>query len=309
MSGRHIHLSAESMQALLDGELPRREATMLRAEIASCARCTSEFEAWEMLFDDLGELPLMAPSDHFRDAVLDRLPAEQERPALAGLFGRRDARGHATSTEILEHLDGRLAARSALRLEEHLAACGSCRSEMDGFHQVVTRLEDLAPLAPQPGFGEAVMARIRIEQMAAVVMAPTTRWGRVKAWVQAHRPSSSRGWAAAMGLGTAPAVVAALMIHTVFSFEQVTLGSLLSFVGFKLSGWWTTGVAWLEGWAGSVPGLARGLDVLQVLGASPTLLAAIAALSSVTVLGAAWILYRNLIVPTGEEGRYAQVSL
>ena len=148
--------------------------------------------------------------------------------------------------------------------------------------------------------------------IAAPDHALRTNWGdqgRVKAWARAHRPSSSRGWAAALGLGTAPAVVAALMIHTVFSFEQVTLGSLLSFVGFKLSGWWTTGVAWLEGWAGSVPGLARGLDVLQVLGASPTLLAAIAALSSVTVLGAAWILYRNLIVPTGEEGRYAQVSL
>jgi len=309
VSERHIHLSAESMQALLDGELPRREAASLRAEIASCPRCSSEFEAWEMLFDDLGELPLLAPSEHFQDAVLDRLPTAEQRPALAGLFGRRDAGAHATADELLEHLDGRLAARSARRLDEHLAACGSCRSEMEDFHQVVTRLEGLEPLAPSPGFGEAVLARLRIEQMAAVAMAPTTRWGHVVAWARAHKPSTSRGWAAALGMGTAPAVVAALVIHTVFSFEQVTLGSLLSFVGFKLSGWWSTGLAWLEGWAGSVPGLARGLDVLQILGTSPTLMAAIAALSSATVLGAAWILYRNLIVPSGEEGRYAQVSL
>ncbi|MEJ2540833.1 MAG: zf-HC2 domain-containing protein [Gemmatimonadota bacterium] len=307
MSERHRHLSAERMQALLDGEFPAREASALRSEIAACARCSAEFEAWETLFDDLGELPAFEPSVHFGDRVMDQLSIPARRPALAGLLVK-DAPGHATPEQMLEHLDGRLAARTSVRLEEHLEACAACRGEMEGYHSLLSRLDGLQEFAPSPGFGEAVMASVRIQQMAAVVMAPTTRSGRIVSWVREHLPSSSRGWAAALGVGTVPAVIAALVIHTVFSFEQMTLGSLLSFVGFKLSTLGSGMTAWLQGWIGSTPVLTRSLDVLQALSASPTMLAAAAVLSSATVLGAAWILYRNLIVPTGEEGRYAQVS-
>ena len=308
MSGSHRHLSAEAMQALLDGDLPGREARRLRAEIDACPRCHAEFEGWQTLFDDLGDLATLEPSTHFRDRVLDQVRVPDRRPALAGLLSRKDQKGHATAEELLEQLDGRLAARSATRLEAHLQQCSACRTEMDGLHSVVSRLEGLDRLAPSPGFGEAVMASVRIQQMAAMAMAPTTRTGRIAAWVRAHLPSSSRGWAVALGVGTAPAVIAALVIHTVFSFEQVTLGSLLSFLGFKLSSAASGMMAWLEGWVGATPMLTRGLDAVQALGGSPSLLAAMAVLSSATVLGAAWVLYRNLIVPSGEEGRYAQVS-
>jgi hypothetical protein len=112
----------------------------------------------------------------------------------------------------------------------------------------------------------------------------------------------------ALGVGTAPAVIAALVIHTVFSFEQVTLGSLFSFLGFKLSALGRGTTAWLQGWAGSSPLISPGLETVQALGGSPALLAATAVLCSATVFGAAWVLYRNLIVPSREEGRYAQVS-
>lgn len=308
MSGSHRHLSAEAMQALLDGELPAREARRLRGEIDACPRCHAEFEGWQTLFDDLGDLAALQPSAHFRDRVLDQVQAPGRRPALAGLLGRKDERSHATAEELLDQLDGRLAARSAARLEAHLQECRTCRTEMEGYHSVVSRLEHLERLAPSPGFGEAVMASVRIQQMAAMAMAPTTRTGRIAAWVRARMPSSSRGWAMALGVGTAPAVIAALVIHTVFSFEQVTLGSLISFLGFKLSSAASGMMVWLEGWIGATPLLTRGMDALQALGASPSLLAAAAALSSATVFGAAWVLYRNLIVPSGEEGRYAQVS-
>ena len=308
MSTSHRHLSAEAMQALLDGELPAREARRLRVEIDDCPRCHAEFEGWQMLFDDLGDLSELQPSSHFQDRILDQVKMPTPRPALAGLLGRKDDRSHATTDELLEQLDGRRAARASERLEAHRHECGACRTEMDGLHSVVSRLEQLEHWTPSPGFGEAVMASVRIQQLAAVAMAPTTRSGSVMAWLRAHVPSSNRGWAVALGVGTAPAVIAALVIHTVFSFEQVTLGSLLSFLGFKLSTAASGLTAWLEGWVGSTPVLTRGLEALQALGGTPSLLAAAAVLSSATVFGAAWVLYRNLIIPSGEEGRYAQVS-
>lgn len=308
MNESHRHLSAEAMQALLDGDLPAREARQLRVEIDACPRCSAEFEGWQTLFDDLGDLGELQPSVHFQDRVLSRVEAPKRRPALAGLLGRRNERVHATGEELLEHLDGRLAARDSTRIEAHLEECTACRAEMEGYHSVVSRLEGLDRLAPSPGFGEAVMASLRIQQMAAVAMAPTTRSGRLMAWVRGHLPSSSRGWAVALGVGTAPAVIAALVIHTVFSFEQVTLGSLFSFLGFKLSSLTRGMTAWLQGWAGSSPLVSPGLETLQALGGSPALLAGTAVLCSATVFGAAWVLYRNLIVPSREEGRYAQVS-
>jgi anti-sigma factor RsiW len=296
------------MQALLDGDLPAREARRLRGEIDSCPRCTAEFDGWQTLFDDLGELAELEPSIHFQDRVLGQVQAPARRPAMAGLLGRKDERTHATGEELLEHLDGRLAARTSTRIEAHLKECAPCREEMEGYHSVVSSLEGLDRWAPSPGFGEAVMASVRIQQMAAMAMAPTTRSGRFMAWVKDHLPSSSRGWSMALGVGTAPAVIAALVIHTVFSFEQVTLGSLFSFLGFKLSTLFGGMAAWMEGWVGSSPVLTPAVEAVQALGGSPALLAAVAALCSATVFGAAWVLYRNLIVPSGEEGRYAQVS-
>ena len=97
---------------------------------------SAEFEGWQTLFGELGELELHAPSVGFEARVLESLPAPRRQRLLAGLFGRRDAKAHATSEELQEHLDGRLAARASTRLEEHLGRCASCRTEMDALHQV-----------------------------------------------------------------------------------------------------------------------------------------------------------------------------
>lgn len=308
MKDTHIHIDAERMQALLDGDLPVEEARVLRADLEGCPRCLAEFEGWETLFQDLGELPVLAPSPAFRERVLEELPASGRQRLLAGLFGRRDAREHASSQELQEHLDGRLAARASARLEEHLSHCTPCRAEMDGLHQVVTALDDLPVLAPSPGFSEAVLASVRIQQMAQVAMAPTTRRARLANWVRARIPSSSRGWAAALGVGTAPAVTLALILQAVFSHDLVTVGSLFSFLGFKLSGM-VDGVAGVLGrLVADNTLLGQGWSVVQAVSASPALAAGAAVAVSGTCLAAAWILYRHLVFPTGEEGRYAQAS-
>jgi anti-sigma factor RsiW len=305
---RHTHISTERMQALLDGDLSAREASFVRGELDRCPRCHAEFEAWEALFQDLGDLPVLTPSVEFRERVMAELPARSHQRLLAGLFGRRDAREHASPEELQEHLDGRLAARASARLEEHLSRCATCRTEVEGLHSVVTSLEALPVLEPSPGFSEAVMASLSIQRMAEAAMAPTTRRERALAWVRSHMPASGRGWAAALGMGTAPAVVVALAVQAVFSHELVTLGNLLSFLTFKLSGI-------LDGVSGMLAGLVAENALLgqvwavaQTVGASPALTAATAAALSGTCLGAVWILYRNFVFPSGKEGRYAQAS-
>lgn len=306
MKTSHIHLAPERIQALLDGDLPAREARALRAEAESCPRCRAEIEAWEVLFQDLGSLPVLAPSGAFRERVMEHLPAQRRQRVLAGLFGRRDARSHATGEELQEHLDGRLAARESVRLEEHLDRCGACRREMDALHAVATELEALPVLAPAPGFGEAVMARLRVQQMARVALSPTTRRERVAAWVRARIPSSGRGWAAVAGVGTAPAVTLALVVQAVFSHEAVTLANLFAFFRFKLSAAADTVGGLLAQWTADYAAVARIWDVAQTVASSPALAAATVAWVSVMCMGAVWVLYRNLVLPGGEEGAYAQ---
>lgn len=307
MKDRHTHLDAERMQALLDGDLPDREAAAVHAEIAECTRCRAEFEGWQTLFGELGDLELHAPSADFEARVLENLPAPRRQRLLAGIFGRSDDRAHATSEELQEHLDGRMAARASARLEEHLGQCAPCRTEMDGLHQVVTRLDGLTAFEPSPGFGEAVMARLRIQQMAQVALAPTSRRDRIVAWLRARMPSTGRSWGAVLGLGTVPAVTAALALQAVFSHDLVTLRNLVSFVGFKLSGVVDALAGAVEGVVADSTLLSRFWDVVQAIGASPTMTAGTVALAFGSCLAALWVLYRNFIVPNGEE-RYAQVS-
>ena len=70
-----MHLSAEQIQALLEGELPAGGQERLRIEehVAGCARCSAEVDAWRTLFADLHELaalPLPRPSAGFADRVM-----------------------------------------------------------------------------------------------------------------------------------------------------------------------------------------------------------------------------------------------
>ena len=152
------------------------------------------------------------------------------------------------------------------------------------------------------------MASFRIQQMAAVAMAPTSRRGRVMAWLKARKPSTSKGWAAVLGVGTAPVVTFALALQAVFSNELVTAGNLISFIGFKLSRAVAPLGSALQGLAADNALAMSALNFMSAVGASAPLMAAAAVAVVGTCLGAAWVLYRNLVFPVGEEGRYAQVS-
>ncbi len=310
MKTPHLHIDMERMQALLDGDLSPADAADVRASIEGCARCSAEFEAWQLLFEDLGDLPTLEPSPAFHERVMESVPTAS--PGLLGSrirsrAGARAANAHVDPSTLQDYLDRRLAARNIARVDRHLDRCAVCRSELDEYRAVARAIESLPQLAPSPEFGERVMAEVRVNQIAAVAMAPTNTSGRVLDWVRKRLPSSRQGWAAALGVSIVPVFTLMLMVRAVFSHELVTFGNLATFVRLQTSGLVATGnqalAAFAEQW---VPAVL--LDGAAMVGASPTLLAASAAVASVAMMASAWVLYRNLFSTPYDELSDARLS-
>lgn len=306
MNTPHLHIDTERMQALLDGDLNPADAAALRSSIEGCARCSAEFSAWQLLFEDLGELPTLEPSPSFRTRVLEQVPTQ--RPGFLGArAAARAAATHISGGMLQDYLDGRLAARNVARVDRHLDSCAICRSELEDFRAVGQAVASLPSLAPSVDFAEHVMAEVRINEIAAVAMAPTTQSGRVLGWLRSRLPSNQRGWAAAFGVAVVPVFTLLLMVRSVFAHELVTVGSLASYLKLQLSGLAgsvsPTVTAAAERWTPSLL-----WDGVALVGSSPTLLAAAAALGSVTMMASVWILYRNLFRTPYDELSDARLS-
>lgn len=308
MKTAHNHIDAQRMQLLLDGALPPAEAAEVRDEIASCVRCAAEFEAWDVLFADLGDLPVLTPSPTFGERVLESLPeAGGARVWLGGRAGARAAATHIDSGALQDYLDGRLAARQEVRVDRHLGSCAICRDELAGYRAVARAVESLPSLAPSTDFTERVMAELRIREMAAMAMAPTSRTGVLLSRVRAAIPSSRQGWAAALGVSVAPVVTLVLLVQSVFAHELVTFGSLFSFLRLQTSGWVDAAVARASTMAADLlPGLV--LDGAAWVFGNPTALASAAALGSMGLLVSVWVLYRNLLLTHFPDPDHARLS-
>ncbi len=302
-------LRPEEMQAYLDGELSAEEASAFERRLESCARSRAEFEAWQLLFDDLDDLDAFSPSPAFRARILDALPAEGSvrRRASRSAQASGVAGAHIGSGPLQDYLEGRLAARTATRIDTHLDTCAVCRSELAALRRVGQALDALPPYSPSPEFGLRVMAAWRVEQMAAVAMAPTTRWGRVAAWARTRTPSTRQGWAALMGLATAPAVVIALMIQAVFASPLVTFGNLLAFARLKASGL-VGGLSAQVVSALDAAGLGGAASVVAESLSTPMVAAGAATVLSGLTFGALWVVYRFLIASQPASRPYAHVS-
>lgn len=310
MSHGHAHLDETRFQALLDGELPAGEAVRLRAEIAECARCTSEFESWELLFGDLSDLPVLAPSVEFSDRILGALP--EARPAGAGLTGwmYRPAAStdHLGADRLQDFLDGRLAARTITRVERHLDGCTLCRDELVAHRRVMTALSELPTLAPSKDFGERVMAGVRVRQMVELAMAPVSTRDRIAAWVRKALPTTGQGWAAAMGMLVTPVTLLVLLVRAIFTHELVTVSSLAAFAWLKVSdviGGSLAGVQQLlldQSW------VRAAVNLVEMSGAGSTVFAASGTVLLFMTMAAAWVLYRNLSSSSFAERSHAHLS-
>ena len=314
------HVSAERLQALLDGALPRRERVRVEEHVAACTHCSEELESWRALFGDLAELPRLAPVREFQDCVMARI----ERPAPTPLRERLGKRlwallpsprpAHPASERLQDFLDDALPARHAARVATHLESCEGCASEAEAWRTVYARLGGLDAHAPSAGFAARVMAAVPLpaadsavaaaEPSAAVGGLPARSHGfaglRVPDWRRALAgaarvvPRTRRAWAALAGVAVTPAVTVALVLYTVFSHPTLTPGALASFV------LWQATELVAAAWSALAP---LALDAAQVLGAdalvralldAPLMLVGGAlAYSAVTAL-ALRVLYKNL---------------
>lgn len=300
------HLSAEVMQALLEGALPQGERSRAEEHLASCARCAAEMEVWSTLFRELDGLPGLAPTPGFADRVMAQVAPLPLAARVRGWWGARAGASHPGAERLQEWLDGGLAARGAARIEAHLAGCPACAREAAAWRETFAALDRVERLAPAEGFSRRVMAQVRL---AAPAPARVPEWRRALAWGWGFVPRTRRAWAAVSGVALTPVVTLGLVLWTLLSHPALTPGALASFAWWKASE--LSGAAWsaLASRAVESEGLFQIYAFFGSLAVSPTALAAVAlALCAGTVL-ASWVLYRNLVVAHPMDGRVAHASL
>jgi anti-sigma factor RsiW len=293
------HLSAERLQAFLDGDLPAGERGPVEDHLAACARCSVELDAWRVLFADLSDLAAPAPPAGFADRIMHRV--EILRPERAWLGSLFPATSEHVGGDVLQDLaDGLVPARRVARIRAHLDSCPACTRELRDWQGVVRALGGLQRFAPREGFGAGVMAAVHARLSAPVrAQARAPVWATVgtRALVAARRfvPRTRRAWAALSGVAVTPAVIFGLMAYAVFSHPTLTIQSLASFAVWQLgdlfAAAWTALVNGAPGLA-SAPGAG---SVLDLLAASPLLVAAGAIAYSAVAAIALRVLYKNLL--------------
>ncbi len=306
------HLSAEAMQALLEGELSVRERARVEEHLAACARCAAEVDGWRLLFEGLQDLPTLAPRAGFTERVLAGIQgteapplAARVRARLATLVGAGD--GHADDGRLQDLVEGVLPARQAARIGSHVEACPTCASRAESWRTVMGRLDGLERLSPSEGFAARVMAQVRVPAPAPAVQR-VPEWRRALAWARRLVPQSRRAWAALSGVAVTPATTLGLLLWTIFTHPALTPGALVSFA------WWKASELASLGWSAVA---SRAMESAQVFGVfsffqslalSPaSLVAAFVAFSAGTLV-AAWVLYRNLVNAHPADARYAHAS-
>lgn len=310
------HLSEEALQGFLDGSLPEGEAGRVQEHVASCVRCRSELEAWEVLFHELGELGDLAPTPGFADRVMASLPREEPvaLPLTARVkkwFGRRERvpvfgdAGHLTPGTAQDLLEGLLPREVSLDVEDHLHGCRLCRDEVDGWRTLMLRLDEVPQLAPSPDFTERVMAHVRVQNALAV--ARPTLQERVASWLGGVSPRTRKRIAGLAGAAVTPLATLALVTWVVFSHPLVTVGNLVSFLWLETQDAVGALATALVGETVDSGLLVQAAELVRAIGAAPGAAALAFATFSILTLVAVWVLYRNLIA-THVDGRYAHAS-
>jgi len=296
------HLTAEQIQALLDGTLAPGELAAAEAHRSSCARCTSEVEAWRTLLtrlDALATAPLPEPSPDFAGRVIAALDVAPEG-------------AHHPGPELIgDYVERLLPAREAARVEAHVAACASCRHEIAVEERLVAALSTLPALAPSEGFAARVMAGVRIARPvpAVSVARPVPAWNRALAWVRNALPQTRDAWAAVAGVALTPAVTACVTLYTVFSHPTLTLGGLASFL------WWQAGDLLARAGGAAVAGVAESVPAFQAFTLAQSLihspLAVFGGVLAFTALAAvsAWVLFKNLLTTPTVDRTHVHASI
>jgi anti-sigma factor RsiW len=311
------HLNSELLQALAEGELDPARMGPARAHLEGCGRCRAELEGWQLLFSELEELPDLGPAMGFADRVMTKVEvrppwAQRIADRLRRLVPRQGAPSgirHLNVNGIHEYLDRQLGLRARQRVDEHLATCGRCRSEVEDWAPIFEGLQALPRFSPPQGFADAVMARVPVAAIAEAARSPEEAWtNRALAAARRFIPATRKGWAVVGGLVATPtaamvAAVAAVILHPLLSFE-----GLLTFARWRLAD--ALGAGWLralESFGGN-PVVLRAWEVVSTLLQAPGMVAFGLVALWASVLAAAWVLYRHVIAPSFSTENHAKAS-
>src|SRR6266550_3637450 len=124
-----VHVSAEELSALLDGELSAQAEVRAREHLTECPSCSSEYALSVRLDEDLRQPPVLACSEVLEvlSAGLDRETGEGEQAAA----------------------------------QRHLADCLDCRVSLQTWSGLASAIKALPVIAPSARIDDAIYAIAR----------------------------------------------------------------------------------------------------------------------------------------------------
>lgn len=316
---KHIdtHVSAERMQAFLEGDLPTGERSPIEEHLASCVRCSAELDGWRVLFADLAGLAAPAPRAGFADRVMAGVEISAPVPLGARLAARvragvaalspRARPGHVEADVLQDFVEGLLPARRVARVRAHVDTCSTCAHELESWRVVMGTLGRLERYAPSEAFAARVLAAVRAPAavpVAARAVASTTAWDYALVVARRFVPRTRRAWAALSGFAVTPAAIFGLVLYAVFSHPTLTPQALASFALWQLTDLFALGWNAVVGVGLEAASLLGADSLFDLVVGSPLVVAGGALAYSAVAAVALRVLYTNLIT----NRRYAHVS-
>ncbi len=308
------HLTAEQIQALLDGHLSDGELADAQEHVVFCSRCHADLEGWQLLYAELGGLAEIGPSPDFAARVLEHIPAQEgtaswRHKVRSWIAGRgRSAREHLSPERLQDYVEGLVPVRQVARIEVHLSGCTPCRSDVAAWQGLFDDLGTLQSMEPAEGFYERVMAQQRVLQLIEAwepAAARISTFARVKRLV----PRTRRAWAVVAGFAMPPLTIGAVVLFEVFSNPALTPGYLASFLSWKVTELGTTlASALMDGVVESAAAFQL-YSAFDFLSGSPLIALAGAVVFAALSASATWILYANLFPSRRTEHPYVQASI
>jgi anti-sigma factor RsiW len=129
-----VHVSAEELSALLDGELAAHDELRARQHLAACASCSADYALSVRLDEELRQPPVLSCNE-----VLEVLSAGLDREAGEG---------------------------EQAAAQRHLAACQDCRASVEVWTQIASAIKALPVVAPSARVDDAIYAIARSRRTA-----------------------------------------------------------------------------------------------------------------------------------------------
>lgn len=214
----------------------------------------------------------------------------------------RDRAQHPTTDSLEAFAEGTLAATEREVVASHLMGCPRCDADVEDWRAIFHALTTLPRFAPALGFGNRVMAHVRI---------PEPWHSRASVWIDRLLPKSAFGWAAALAVLALPFIAGGSLLVWLLSKSYVTAHGLWVFAtdrfaaaATRLAGGAMTTViesdvaTWIATNTTAVFGAAgiRGVGALAAGGAILTMLSI-------------WVLYKNLIRTPNRGSTHVMFSL